>query len=573
MPSSIGSLVYNEIEAYKNKKIEIARGLEFNHYQTIKRINYYLHDKFLEREDGIFWNLATPRIPHFAKNIDLDTKDLMPYGVGETNFYQAWILKVKFKKWLEDNHFAILLNDLSEGLAVYGSVVWKMVEDENGEIKIEECDLERLYFDPAAKSIRDVPVIELHSLTELELREKEGIWDNVDKVLEKATKIKEENQIPEFEIWERWGEYKESKEKKAKYMHFIGYGKGDDEVILWKEEVEKDDLPYFDFHLGKYKKRWLRVGVVERLFILQERVNQLVNQNAVTTEIASLLLLRTADPEMRGNVLQQVESGQIINSPDLQQIVLQNPGISSFFNELAVIERQADKLCLTPEVVVGETMPSGTPFRSIAVLANAAKSSFRYIKERVGETIGYILKEKVLPKLIRKWNKGELLEIAEDEQDIKIYDQILADKMKLQYLLEANQRNYVVPNLEEVFSQIEEKARVDADLRGRKIEIPKGFFNFDYGIKFNITGEAVDKAQQNDAMYNALMMFMANPAIINIPLFKQYLENNNITWWRLTQKQLEDYLSMAQKAPPSKPDVIGPKKEKDQLLAQVDTGE
>jgi hypothetical protein len=72
---------------------------------------------------------------------------------------------------------------------------------------------------------------------------------------------------------------------------------------------------------------------------------------------------------------------------------------------------------------------------------------------------------------------------------------------------------------------------------GRKIEIPKGFFNFKYGIRFNITGESFDKQQQNDAYFNALQMVQGNPAITNIPLFKQYCENNGISWWKLTPKQ------------------------------------
>lgn len=71
---------------------EFAENFYFNHENTIKRINLYLNSRFMERTDGIFWNISSQRVSHFAKNLDLDTKDLMPYGIGETNYAQAWVL-------------------------------------------------------------------------------------------------------------------------------------------------------------------------------------------------------------------------------------------------------------------------------------------------------------------------------------------------------------------------------------------------------------------------------------------------------------------------------------------------
>jgi hypothetical protein len=57
-----------------------------DHHETIKRINLYQNNKFLECNDegAIFWNLATPHVPHFAKNIDINNKNFRVEGQNKT---------------------------------------------------------------------------------------------------------------------------------------------------------------------------------------------------------------------------------------------------------------------------------------------------------------------------------------------------------------------------------------------------------------------------------------------------------------------------------------------------------
>lgn len=532
----IGNYILKRKQDFENAEIKIADGANqtFNQRENVRRINLYINDKYLDREDGIFWNLSTTRVPQFAKLLELDTKDLQPYGIGEVNFFQAWILRMKFYRWLQDNQFAVTLNELAEGLAIYGSTVWKKYEDE-GIVELEEVNLENLLFDPKAECISDSDVIEIHHLSSNELYGKKDVWENVDKVL------KLEKDKSEIEVWEWHGFVPVSEgSTDREYKHIIGHGWGDKYTELFSEDADPEEPKYFDFHLGRYKGRWQRIGVVERLYKLQERVNQLVNQNAQTSEIASLLLLRSADPNMAGNVLQSIESGQIIPSADLTQIPIQNPGIANFMNELQMIERQADRLCMTPEVITGESLPSGTPFRSMATLGNAAKSAFKPYRETVGEEIGYILKEHIFPEITKEWKKEDLFDIGTDENDIKIYDELLKRRSKRDYFIENLLSGNVVPeNDVQAFGN----SVVENQVRDRKINIPKNYFNFDFGIRTNITGEEVDKQQKNDAAYNALVMSSQNPAIVNTPLFKQYLEDNGINYWKLTPEQINQ-LSM-----------------------------
>lgn len=531
-----------------DRKNEDLEPVFFNQRDIITRINAYINDKYLERDDGLFWNISNSRIIHFAKLLGLDTKDFQPYAEGEHNMFQSWALRKKAKQWFRDSGFYQQLNDISEGEATYGSMVWKKYKNGN-KIELEECDLLNLYFDQTAKNIKDVDLVELHDLTEQQLWEKKNVWNNVQKVLDK----KEER----YEIWEFWGYYIFDEE--PVYKHIIGYGYGADEIILFddKELNKKRDFPYYDFHLGRYRGRWLRVGVVERLFKLQERANQLVNQNSQATEIASLLLLRSASPDSVGNVLEQAVNGQIIPDETIQQIGITNTGLQGFISELQMIEAQADKLCLTPEVVQGEQSPSGTPFRSLAIVNSAARSAFTAYRQNLGEKIAAILMTDIFPLLVKDWNKGSIIELAEDDEDIEMYDKAMINWMKKEYLLT------IGPITPEVAQQIETELENTIKNIGRKIELKENFFDFKYGLKMMPTDETIDKSATNDAMFNGLQMTMVNPAMVNIPLFKQYLENNGISWWKLTPKQIAEIQqgSTGQQIPEPK--------EPDQLLAQA----
>lgn len=551
---SVGEKVKDIIEHAENDQLKVVdRGRTltpafYNQRETIRRIYANLNDKYLNRtDDAIYWNLPNSRVVHFSKNIALDTKDFLPYADGSLNMFQSWALRRQARRWFKDNSFYQVLNDLADGVSAFGSCVWKKTKDEDGITELEECDLENLYFDQTAKCIRDTEIVEKHILTESELYEKKDIWDNFDELVEKLENGK-------VEIWEYTGFWMDG--DKPKLIHQFGYGYGDKEITLFTEDIKEEDIKYYDFHLGKYMGRWLRVGVVERLFKLQARINELVNQNAKTTAIASLLLLQSANPDASGNVLEQAIDGQIIPDETLRQVGITNTGLSQFLQEMNLIEQQANILCLTPDIIQGEQSPSGTPFRSLAVVNSAAKSAFTAYRQNLGEKVAQILVDDIFPELVKKWNKGVVIEIAEDDEDVEMYDKTMLAYLKKEYLL-----NYgpVTPEVEQM---LQLKVSEELNSIGRRIEIKKDFFNFKYGIKMMPTDESIDKAAMNDAMFNALQMVQANPGIVEVPIFKQYLENNGISWWKMTAKQVQ----ALQQGQTNK---LPEQKKPDELLAQA----
>jgi len=559
----ISDEVQKVITNYVSRSVEIVDSkYQFNQYDTIRRIYLYVNDEFWNNvpEDTIFWNISTPRIPHFAKNIDLDTKNLAPIGVGSLSMVQSFILKTKFKKWVRDNNLAIQLNDMSDSLATFGSTVVKV----NRKTKeVEECDLRNLYFNPTVKSIRDANIVEKHYLNETELRAKKDVWENVEQVIDKGVDDDpKKDSVRNFELWEYSGEVEV--EGDMVYKHIIGSGKGDDEVILFEEELKREDCLYYDFHASKYKGRWLRVGVVERLFKLQAQANSVVNQNAEARTIASLLLLQTSNPDIEGNVLKQAESGDIINDDTLKQVGLDNRAFNVLLGELQQIEMKADKLCMTPDVVTGEKLPSGTTFRGQAQLTNAAKSAFKDAQDRLGTQLEVLLRNEILPQIKKDFRKEEIIEIAGNEEDIEQFDKLIFNR-KVKRMLERFKAGELKIDSEEELakkiSEIQRQVTEELEQNGRKVRLEKDWLDIEWDIKFNITNESEDKEQTNNAYFNAIQFMISNPNLINTPIMKQYLENNGISWWRVKPSRVQELQGQqgqgGQQAPePKQPDKL-----------------
>ena len=550
---NISSIVYKEIDSYKTSTWTV-NGVPYSQCNTIDRISKYINSQFIGCDDpnAFFWNISNSRRILFAKSIDMDTKDFQMFGIGKTNYFQSWVLNALFKNWARNNGFTMTLDETTEATASYGSSVWKKSK-ENNKTVLKECSLKNLYFCPVVKNIIDTPVVELHYLTEGQIRKKYP--EQAKDILMAADKAKGDDQkeVDSYEIWERWGEYEE--DDNFTYRHFIGAGKGEEEVIILDETISTDsegkptDFPYYDFHLGRFEGRWLRIGVVERLFVLQERANTLVNQNAIITELASLPLFITSDSETSGNVLMSAVPGQVVTSSDLRQMPINNLVFNQFIAELEKIERQADELCFINESISGETPPSGVPFRSLAVSSNAAKSTFKYIKASIGEKMAMVLKKEIIPEFIKTFKKENIIDIKEVDADIRMFDDILLSA-------ERDKRNkekikagvaYTLEDDEALKKDIAETVKRE----GRKIKLEPDFFNLEWGIEMNATGDVVDKNTMNASIDSAIQDMIAAPAVVNTPIYQQKLENNGIPPFRLSVEEQMAIAGSTSSVPPA----------------------
>lgn len=535
-----------EIEDFSGDKL-IYEGFTFNYQETYRKAKLYKRGLYTTPQpDGtLFWKLGNKREPHFKKHIDFDTKNFIPYGEGSINFLQSFVAKLEFKKWAHDTKLPKDLNNLVEKTGAFGLHFWKKVPiaGTHEKYEVQDCKLDRLYFDITEFDDKKRTIIEEHPVNEAQALEMAEFWggeENVRDALEVADKVSDSKyngtlSLEKYKFFERCGYFKvaidEKKGREAqyeyKYMHHIYAGHGDKEVILFEEEV--DESIYYSFNLGDNDDVIMSSGIYERLFDLYEYANDLVNYNQENNAIASLLVLMSEKSGLRGvNALSDLETGVILDDPSLKALQINNNYLNEFLAQLARIENEADQLCMTPNVIRGENLPASTTFRGQAGLTNAAKDAFKTIRDDIADKVIHILLDVILPANMKDWNAEHLLDVMDDEQDIAIYDEYFT-RIKLQKKAQDYiDEHQAFPNMELV-QEWKQNILNDHDMNGRKIEVKDGFFKFGIGIKIQATNEGSDKSQKNDVYVNAIQWTQQDPAVNANPYFRQMLEDNGIT--------------------------------------------
>lgn len=556
----LSEYIKKQLEAFK-KPYCFEENATIDRQYNIKRINFSKRDKYVEcsEDDAIYWNICTPRKPHFKKNIIISIKDLYPEGIGENNQFQAWVTKVRFRKWARDDDFSGDMDKLADSLSDYGECVLKVSKGDKDK-DVKACDLRMIHFDRSI-DFEHSDKIEIHELTESQIRKKEGIWDNIDEIVKSDNIINENGQgSKKYRLYEFWGYYKSDEEAKPEFIHRIISGSGEQEIVAFDFKKAKEDKPvYYYFKLNDDL-----IGLHERLFVLQELMNRRVNQNDEAQAIASLLLLKSNDSGIKGNVLKDAFSGQIFSSGDLEQIGIDNRALNGYLSEMMAIEAQADRLCLTPEVITGSDMPSGTPFRSTAALMNKAVKAFKPIRTRIANTVIRMLEKEIFPAVVVKWD-DQYMDIADCDNDIIEYDKRVGKYLLNVWVADTKSRTGFFPSVIQMEKKKQEIIQ-RFDERGRRIYIDKGFFNWDYGFIYNATNEIEDRDQQNDVMTNLLDIKTANPAMANDPMFKQLAEKNGVSAVKISQQQIQEQIQ-ARGAPTD----AKVKTKQDKLMSMIDS--
>jgi len=445
-----------EIENYLTGKVEISEGYTFSQYALIKRIMLYSNGIYptgkIDKQGKYkyFFDICSPRIDSEIKNIDFDTKDVKIDSEGKNDFLPVFIANLSLKEWMRNNKESVDINDAVELGSGWGNVVWKKVKG-----GYEIVDLKNFYvLNQTAQLLEDSPVIERHILTQSELRAKSDIWKNVDDVIEtcgdktvSAVKdgIEQAKAVKYYEIYERNGEISEQDLREAqgkkggkedKYLLakiiVAGIGKGEGAYILYADEIKK--MPYKEYHRGRYHGRWFRQGLYEVLFDIQTRANEIGNQISRGLEWSSKTIFSTSDKVIQQNVLTDMRNGDIVKATDLKQVQTRMEGIDQLIADWNRLMEMADKLCNSYEVVTGETMPSGTPFRLGAMMNQNANKLFDFIREKLSIAVESVYQDWVMPDILKDLKKKDIIRVTGDAEIMNRYYEMVINGWYLKNL-------------------------------------------------------------------------------------------------------------------------------------------
>lgn len=567
MEKNIFALVRQETDDFVNNYIEVVPGYSFSQYQTLKRIHLYSNDRFENSQtylgkDKIFFNIVNNPTELAATLLDFDTKHIKAYSRAPKSYDKLFLFNKELEYYFKKTDFSTTLNELSMDVARYGSAV---VQKTAKGIKL--IDLRKLILDPTVKRIQDSRFISIvHELTSSELREmgKKKGWNmkNVESIIEKyghntppnsyidstGTNFNQIKSSPYIRVVERYGEVPEhffggKSEDMVKSLFIIAApdlvsrnDKGDviseEGTILFKSKWYKK-YPFMDFHYTKTKGRWLGVGVVEKLFPIQVRFNELKNQLRFAMEHTSKRIYQTKDRTAFNNILTDMDNGQILQSrSEIVPIANENRDLSSFRLEEDAYYRAAQDITFSYEAVRGD-IGAETTATTATISTQRAGSVFEFKRENIGNDLRNFLNEFVKPDVIKEITPAHILVFTGNTEELNIFDEKFAQSKTNQYFIKnlVNGKLLTAEDLEEFKNNITinlKKGSID-----RQAIIENDYFaDSDLWLDFNLTNESFDPATMLNSSNSVLIALAQNPGILQDPrlkvIFYKYMESMGI---------------------------------------------
>lgn len=452
MDTSVCKIIREAEEYYTSGNVKIGKYVDRQMYEVISTIEAYISSKHI---NGLYDSLGREK-PFFnivkaARNIwyratDLDRRHIRFVPTSSDNVAIALIADVFLQRWMDKTNFGKFLNDWGRTLATYGSAIVKFIE-RDGELIPSVVPWARFIPDPI--QFDAIPRIEKFYMTPAQIRKNENYdEETVENLIKTASTRKDlEGQTKDntdnfIEIYEVHGELSLATYKEAKGLEVL---EGDDKIFKQQMHVvsfvsgdegdyqdftlycgyEKQD-PYMITHLIEEDGQTLSIGAVEDLFDAQWMQNHTIYQWKNQLDLASKLIFQTSDTNFVGrNVLTAIENGDImihkLNEP-LTQINNQGHDSSSLQAFGNVWRLLSQEITSTPDAMRGNTQPSGTAYRSVAIQQQEASSLFELMTENKGIALEEMLRTFVIPHLKKQLDTDEEIMSALDDAKLSEID-------------------------------------------------------------------------------------------------------------------------------------------------------
>jgi len=521
----IFSIIETEIQNYLQGSVPISKGYSFSQAKLVNRIVLYKNciyqtGKTDSQGKYKYWfDIISPRIDSEVKNIDFDTKDIILYSDKRNDATAVFLTSARMKEWMRETGQAVKLNESVEDSTGWGNVVWKKIKD-----GYEKVDLKNFYvINQTAETLEETPAIERHILTQSDLRAKNDVWENVEEVIKNCgdksfttteDTSSEAKQTPYYTIYERNGEVSEKTLKEAKgkeggsedkyvLAKIITAGvkkeKGE-KYVLFAEEIK--EMPYKEYHRGRYSGRWFRTGLYEVLFDIQTRANEIGNQISRGLEWASKTIFRSKDRLIVQNILTDMMSGDIIKADELSQVEVRMQGIDQLIADWNRLMDMANRLCNSFEVVTGESLPSGTPFRLGALMNVNANKLFDFIREKLSLAVQSIFQDWILPDLIKDLKAKDILRLTGNSDYLKRYYEMVVNSWYLRNLIALGPHSSEQAEMMKDLKLKEIQARPEALVKLSK----KMFEGFKPRCQVIISAESVNLMAELETLYSFIQL-------------------------------------------------------------------
>lgn len=519
------------VEGYDQAKCERVEGNYFYPFELIKTIEYYTDSKYLFGQkdelgrDKPFLNRVNYRLTTAFKATPFSTKDIQLVPDGDENALRVSLLNHELHDWFKEVNYDATIDEMRWVRPKHGELIVKKVE-KDGELKIEVVDLRNVVVDPTSLYRT---FIEVHFMSPSELSQQKG-WDTAEllsnpnartkqmKVMEGTT----DSTVDQYEVYEVYGEFPmsmiEEDGDKNDYRLYRLYICND--KILHKTEL--DEFPYKNLSWERINGRSIGRGVVEAGFEAQVWSNDAVLKQRDMMEHAAKIQFVTDDDNVEDNVITDYDSGSIIKIGDGKSFKMLNTvptSLPQINNLLDMWNTQYQEVSSSFDSVTGATMPSRTPFRTMAMLNEAGASDFAEKNKAFGIFQKEIIYDWVLPNCIKKLKKGHRLLVDFSKEEMELFEEDFANYEINKFVHDEIIKGRRI-TMDEL-TQLKEVAKAKK-LTRRIMEIPAGYYD-DIRTKVDIitTGENIDKQAMFESLNNMLMTVAQNPQIMTDPMLSK----------------------------------------------------
>lgn len=567
---SIGALIRKMENDYVSGKTTIGKYVDFSQYENIEKIDAYLNSKHTSGEtdsmgrDKPFFNIVTGATNIWFRATDIDRKNIRIKATKAKDFLGAFLATIHLQEWMKKDNFGKLLNDWGLSLARYGSSVLKFVE-KGGKLHASVTPWNRLYSDTV--DFKNNPKIEKLYLTKAQLKQNKA-YDQamVDALLtalqarETLDGQKKDNKSEYIELYELHGNLslENLTDKEAdcdtfvQQMHVVSYVRsqakdGYDDFTLYKGREARD--PYMITHLIEMDGRSQSIGAVEHLFDAQWMSNHSVKAIKDQLDLASKLIFQTADGSFVGkNALTNIETGDIlIHEKEMPLTSINNTAhdissLQSFGQQWQVLGKE---ITSTPDSISGNTMPSGTAYRQVAILNQESHSLFEIMTENKGLAIEEMMREFVIPHIKKQMDTTDEISATLEDHDIEKIDNMYIGaeatrRMNTKIKDAMLKDNGLGGEVAEPFDLEAEKASIKAEIGEmgnqrfiKPSDVPSKtwkelFKDLEWDVEVEVTNEQSDKEAVMTTLTTVLQTIASNPMVLNDPnmkmLFSKILE-------------------------------------------------
>lgn len=549
----LGAVVRKMENDYTNNNTVTSKYVEWSMYEDIQKIEAYANSKHTSGDkdsmgrDKPFFNIVTAAENIWFRATDIDRKNIRIKSPYQKDIIASFLATAKLHEWMNRENFGMFLNKWGRTLARYGSAVVKFVP-QDGKLHCKVMPWNNLIVDTIDFS--NNIVIEKIELTEAQLQrriETHGYKKDMVEALCDAKSARttldrqrKDNKSEYIKLYEVHGEMplsyitqdEEDEDTYVQQMHvisFVGKGRGkyDDFTLISGREKKN---PYMITHLIEEDGQTLATGAVKHLFEAQWMMNHNAKLIKDQLDLASKLIFQTADGNFVGqNALSAIQTGDImIHAENMPLTQLQNNShdITAIQNYMAQWNALKQEITSTPDAISGNTMPSGTAYRQVAILNQESHSLFEIMTENKGLYIEEMMREYIIPFLKTQLDttdeiKATLSDYGIDKLNtmfIKSEADKIAHKLVIDNLLKGNTSE--VPDMNAVQQHVTNQLDILGEERyftpddvGEKTW-KEVFKDFEWDADVEVTAENTDKEATLTTLNTVLQTIASNPTIL-----------------------------------------------------------